>query len=369
MRTEPRRAEEERGARAHPGELERFARKVAIVCAFVVVLAFLWFIRRILILLFIAAVLAAGIDPAVRRVRTLIRLYTGRKIKRGTAVLIVYLPFLLAAVLLAIFVVPQFLAESRELGVQLPRLLDEKIFTPLAAYLPVPEIREVLYRDWASELPLFGYLKGAITVTASVVAVLFLIAYILVDAQRLRNTFLLLFPPEQRARKRTMVRRASRRMTHWLAGQLMLAGLIGLATFAALLAFRIPYALPLAVLAALGEMVPVIGPIVGAAPALVIALFLSPWQFWAVLITAILIQQVENYFLVPRLMGRRVSVSPLAVFVAFLIGATLLGIVGAIMAIPAVALIQIVFEEAFVTRRERRFDETRPGTLIRTSRE
>jgi len=157
-------------------------------------------------------------------------------------------------------------------------------------------------------------------------------------------------------------------MTHWLSGQLILAGLIGVATFLALLALQIPYALPLALAAAVGELIPVIGPIVGAVPALIIALFLSTWQFWAVLITAVMIQQVENHFLVPRLMGRRVSVSPLAVLVAFMIGATLLGVIGAIMAIPAVALIQIFFEEAFVSRRERRFDDTRPGTLARTSR-
>jgi predicted PurR-regulated permease PerM len=345
-----------------------FSHKVAIVCAFLGGLAFLWSVRRILVLLFIAGVLAAGIAPAVRRVRVVIRLYTRRKIERGTAVLIVYLPFLIGAVLLAIFLVPQFINESRELGVQLPRLIDQKVLTPLAAYLPVTEIRKVLYQDWTSELPLFGYLRGAITVTVSIIAVLVLIAYMLVDAQRIRNTFLLLYPPEDRSKKRQMVLRASRRMTHWLSGQLILAGLIGVATFLALLALQIPYALPLALAAAVGELIPVIGPIVGAVPALIIALFLSTWQFWAVLITAVMIQQVENHFLVPRLMGRRVSVSPLAVLVAFMIGATLLGVIGAIMAIPAVALIQIFFEEAFVSRRERRFDDTRPGTLARTSR-
>ena len=364
MRTEFRAGEEERGR--HRIELEAFARKVAIVCLFLIGIVFLWFIRRVLLLVFIAGVLAAGISPAVRRVRTLIRLYTGRKVRRGTAVLIVYLPFLIGTVLLLFLVLPRLLSESREMAVQVPQLIDQKVLTPLAEYLPAAEIRRVLYRDWRSELPVYGYLRGAIAVIASIAAVLFLIAYMLIDSERIRNIFLLFYHPAERAQKRSMIRRASRRMSKWLSGQLMLAGIIGLATFVMLLVLRIPYALPLAVVAAVGEMVPVIGPIVGAVPALVIALFQSNAQFWAVLILAFLIQQIENYVLVPRLMGQKVSVSPLAVFIAFMIGATLLGVIGAILAIPAVAITQVAFEEAFVSRRERRLDSTRPGTIPRT---
>lgn len=112
-------------------------------------------------------------------------------------------------------------------------------------------------------------------------------------------------------------------------------------------------------------MVPVIGPIIGAIPALLVALFHSSWQFWAVLVVAILIQQVENHFLVPRLMGSKVSVSPLSVVLAFMIGATLLGIPGAMMAVPVAAILQVVFEESFISRRERRQNAERPGSLIR----
>ena len=367
MRTDFRQNEEEPSQ--HRGELETFTRKVAIVCLFIIGIVFLWYVRRVLVLIFIAAVLAAGISPAVRRIRTVFRLYTGRKLRRGTAVLIVYLPFLVAVVLVLFLVLPRLLSESREMAVQVPRLIDQKVITPLAEYLPAVEIRRIVYRDWRSELPVYGYLRGAISVIASIAAVLFLIAYMLIDSERLRNIFLLFYPPSERAQKRKMLLRASRRMSKWLAGQLTLAAIIGLATFVVLLVLGIPYALPLAVVAAVGEMVPVIGPIVGAAPALVIALFQSNAQFWAVLIMAILIQQIENYVLVPRLMGQKVSVSPLAVFIAFMLGATLLGVIGAILAIPAVAITQVAFEEGFVSRRERRFDSTRPGTLKRTKRE
>jgi len=159
-----------------------------------------------------------------------------------------------------------------------------------------------------------------------------------------------------------------RRMSSWLSGQLILAVIIGVATFVWLLLLRLPYALPLAILATLGEMVPVIGPILGTTPALAIALLHSRWQFWAMLLFAVLLQKFENLFIAPRVISRKVSISPLAVFIAFLIGASLLGIVGAIMAIPVAAIAQVAFDEAFVARRERRLDIDRAGTLRRRLR-
>lgn len=345
------------------GELQMFVKKVAIVAAALLLLLLLWKVRRIIVLIFISAVIAAGIAPAVRRVQVLVRLYTRRKLRRGSAVLLVYLPFLATVILIGALTLPQLVAESQKLSVELPQLLETKIFKPLTKYFPqLANVKESV-QDGARDLPLFGYLRSVATVVSSVVAVLFMVVYMLIDAERLRNTFLLLFPAEERAKKRNVVRRATRRMSAWLSGQLILASIIGIATFVALASLRIPYALPLALFAAVGEMVPVIGPIIGAVPMLMVAIFHSTWQFWSVLAFAILVQQVENLFLVPRVMGRKVAISPLAVFIAFMVGASLLGIIGAIMAVPAAAIIQVVFEENFVARRERRQNVDRPGTL------
>lgn len=356
---EPRRKDER-------SELVTFARKVAILLFAVALCVLLWSTRRVLILIFIAAVLAAGISPAVRRVRTLFRLYTRRRIANGTAVVLVYFPFLLAAGTFLFFAVPVLISESRELAVTLPALIDEKILVRIEPYVSVEEARRTLRSgDFLENLPVFGYLRSAVVVVTSIVAILFMIIYMLIDGERLRNTFLLLYPAEKRSMKRKMVRRISRRMSSWLSGQLLLASIVGGATFVGLVALRIPYALPLAILAAVGELVPVIGPIIGAIPAIIVALFQSDWQFWSVIVLAILIQQFENYLLVPRLMGKKVRISPLAVFIAFLIGGSLLGIIGAIMALPAAAIVQVFFDEAFVQRRERRQNFDRPGSLMK----
>lgn len=338
-----------------------FAKKVAVILALVL----LWHVREIVVLVVIAGVLAAGIAPAMHRVRVLGRRWFGWRMRRGIAVLLVYLPFFLIAAAVLIAGVPFLIAESKQLMTELPRLLDERILTPLQKYVPVADLRDLVRLDFRGNgKPLLGLVRGIAGVVASVIAVLLLVFYMLLDSERLKNLFLLVYPSGERAQKNAIVLRMARRMSGWLSAQLILAVVIAGATFVALVALRIPYALPLAVLAGLCEVIPIIGPIAGAVPALVVALLQSPWQFWATLGAAFLIQQVENLVLVPRVMGNKVHVSPLGIFIAFMIGVSLLGIVGAILAAPLAAIIQVMFEEAFVTKRERRQDATRAGTLV-----
>ena len=347
-------------------ELQLFARKVFIVVAAVIGVVLLWAVRGVLILIALAAVLAAGISPAVQRVRILWRHFLHRNISRGTAVLIVYFPFLLIMVVLLVVMVPRLVDDTRALSAQLPALLEHNVIKPLQRYVPMRALREVL-RGGVSLPPasVLFYVRSAATAVASFVAILFMVVYMLIDAHRLRNIVLLLYPPEVRAQRRRTLTRLARRMSSWLSGQLILSAMMGGAIFVLLLALRLPYALPLALFAALGEMVPVIGPILGTAPSLAIAILHSRWQFWSVLAVALLLQKLENFIIAPRVMSRKVSISPLGAFIAFMIGGALLGIVGAIIAIPAAAVIQVAFEETFVEWRERRHDAGRAGTLIK----
>lgn len=348
------------------GDLELFARKVLIIIVAAAGALLLWNARDVLLLTFIAAVIAAGIAPLVRWVRVRWRYNFRRQLSRGTAVMIVYLPFLLSVLLFSAVIVPRFIHDTKELGERMPALIESNILKPAEQYVPVGAIREEL-RD-GIELPrsrVFAYMRNAAAAIASVFAVLFMVAYMLIDAERLRNLFLLVYPPEVRGARRATMRRIARRMSSWLSGQLLLSAIIGVTTFVGLTLLQIPYALPLAIIAAIGELIPVIGPTVGAVPALAIALLHSRWQFWAVLAFAFLLQKAENWFIVPRVMSKKVSVSPLAIFVAFMIGASLLGVIGAIIAIPVAAILQVAFEEVFVKRRERRLDLDRAGTLLR----
>ncbi|MGA7616705.1 MAG: AI-2E family transporter [Thermoanaerobaculia bacterium] len=346
-------------------DLGRFARRVAVVALFVIGLLFLWAVRNVLVLIFISAAIAAGIAPTVRRVRARVRAFTGRRINRGTAVLLVYFPFLLIAVLFAVLIVPQMLVQSRGLIQELPTVIDQRIITPIEKFVPIREIvANVDLGSVSKNAPVFGYVKGAATGLASIIAILFLVFYMLIDAPRLGSLLLLLFPEEHRAMWQRMITRMAKRMSYWLSGQLILAITVAGLMFVTLLALRVPFAVPLAFIAGVGELVPVIGPIIGTTPAMIVALMQSSWQFWSALLVVILIQQLENHILAPRILGSKVSVSPLTVFIAFMMGAALLGIVGAVMAIPVAAIAQVAFEEVFLSRRERRTDGRRKASLL-----
>ena len=348
----------------HSSELELFGKKLMIVIAAALLLAILFAARGVLILIFIAAVLAAGISPAVLRVRVWGRHLLHKNVPRGTAVLIVYLPFLCVAIALLVFMVPRLIVDVRSLSAQLPLFLEKNILTPLDHYLPMGGVRDFLRGGVVvPRARVVLYVRNAAAAIASFIAVLFMVGYMRIDAHRLWNVILLLYPPEFRAGSRATLDRIAIRMSSWLSGQLILSGIIGVATFIGLLILRVPYALPLAIFATFGEMVPVIGPIVGAVPELAIAILQSRWQFWSVLLMAILLQKLENFFIAPHVMSRKVEISPLAVFIAFMLGAAVLGILGALMAIPIAAIAQVAFEEVFVARRERRHDATRAGTL------
>lgn len=345
-------------------ELELFTRKTLIVALIAAILLLLWAARGVVVLVFLSAVLAAGIAPAVQRLRIWGRRPVHRNISRAMAVLLVYFPLLALTIVLVVFLLPRLILDIHALSTQLPPLIEQNILLPLSRYVPVEGARAALHggiRLPRSSVVL--YLRNALSAAASFVAVLFMVGTMLIDAPRLRNLILLAWPPHVRAERSVTLRRVARRMSSWLSAQIILSAIIGTATFAGLLALRIPYALPLAIFAAVGELVPIVGPIVGTAPALVVALLQSRWQFWGVLALALILQKSENLFIAPRVMSRRVSISPLAVFIAFMIGAEVLGIIGIVIAVPAAAVIQVAFEEAFVAPRERRHDLTRAGTL------
>jgi predicted PurR-regulated permease PerM len=346
-------------------ELELFAKKAAIVTAFVLGVLLLWRLRGVLVLVFIAAVIAAGIAPAVQRVRLQWRFWFHRNIPRGAAVLLVYVPFLVVMLLLVTVVVPRLLSEAQALGTQFPELVQKNITEPLQHYFPMIDLSYLSSGGSIPRSSVFLYVRSTATAIASFIAVLFMVAYMLIDAHRLRNTILLIYPEDSRAERRQTLNRMAARMSSWLLAQLILSAIMGGAIFVALLSLRVPFALPLAILAMVGEIVPVIGPILGCTPALLMALLHSRWQFWSLLIIVVVLQKLENLLIAPRVMAKKVSISPLAAFIAFMAGAALLGIAGAIIAIPITAIVQVAFEEAFVERRERRMNVGRAGTLLR----
>jgi predicted PurR-regulated permease PerM len=135
------------------------------------------------------------------------------------------------------------------------------------------------------------------------------------------------------------------RVSAWLGGQLLLGGIIGVTATIGLWLIGVPFFFVLGLVCAIGELIPMVGPILSAVPAVAVALTVSPGT---ALITALFFlaqQQFENHVLVPKVMEHQVGVSSVTVIIALLIGGTLLGIPGALLAVPTAAALQVVFDE------------------------
>jgi predicted PurR-regulated permease PerM len=184
----------------------------------------------------------------------------------------------------------------------------------------------------------FGGVFGLVTI-------LILAFYLMLDADRFRRTFVRLFPRPERRRVEDACQRISNKVSAWLGGQLLLAGIIGSTAALALFLMGVPYFYVLALIAGIGEMIPIVGPVIAAIPAIAVAFTVSPTLALGVTIFFLVQQQFENHVLVPKVMERQVGVSAAAVIVALLIGGALLGVVGAILAVPTVAIVQVFFEE------------------------
>jgi predicted PurR-regulated permease PerM len=177
------------------------------------------------------------------------------------------------------------------------------------------------------------------------VTILILTFYLLIESDSLFSGFARLFPRAERPRVREAASKISTKVSAWLNGQMFLAGVIGVSAAVGLYLLGVPYFYVLALLAAVGEMIPVVGPIFSAVPAVIVAFTVSPQTGVFVLIFFLAQQQVENHVLVPKVMERQVGVSPVTVIVALLIGGSVLGILGAVLAVPSAAILQVVVQE------------------------
>lgn len=332
-----------------PRALIRYALAAAVVT--VILVWTLYLIRDVLLLIYVAALFAVGLAPIVLKIQSgpLSRI---RRIPRWLAILIIYLAVLGVVVGIGVMVVPPLVQQSRDLWAELPRRLHDAQQWLIARGLLS---REVTLTDMVQRVEVgrggdavgtvIGALWGFVGGVLGLLTILILTFYFLIGAEGLVATFVRLFPPEERRRVGAASVRISTKISAWLAGQMLLAGIIGASAALGLWLMGVPYFYVLALIAAIGELIPVVGPILSAIPAVAVALTVSPMLAVGVAVFFLAQQQVENHVLVPKIMERQVGVNAAGVIIALLIGGALLGIVGAILAVPTAAILHVVFEE------------------------
>ena len=187
-----------------------------------------------------------------------------------------------------------------------------------------------------------NYVTLAAQVIFTTIVILALTLYWTLDGPRIIRSLLLLLPQERRESTGELISAMEASMGYFIAGQGLLCLSIGAMALVAYLLIGLPNAFVLALAAGLLEAVPMVGPVLGAVPASLVALSLGVNKFIWVVVASIVIQQTENVFLVPRIMRRTVGVNPFVTLLSIFAFSSLFGIAGALMAIPLAAIIQLL---------------------------
>jgi predicted PurR-regulated permease PerM len=318
----------------------------------IVMLWVLFLLRNVLLLLYVSSLLAIGFSPAVRWIERQ-RLGIGRRrFPRWAAILLLYVGFIGFVTIILSVVLPPLVNQLTDLWQKLPGYVDQLQRALVRARLIEHRITwsELLQKIPTPGLAVTGILgavQGALGLFAAIVTVLILPYYLLLEAGWIQQSFLHVVSPERRARMARITGDVTVKVGAWLNGQILLGVVIGVSSTIGLWILGVPYPYVLGLIAGLGEFIPIVGPIGAAVPAVLMGWTVSAKT--AVFVAAYFaIQQfVENNLLVPRIMERQVGVSAVTILVALLIGGELLGVVGAVLAVPTAAIVQVVLQEYF----------------------
>ena len=333
----------------------RLLQTVATICGAVILLAVLWEVRGALMIVYVSALIAMGLSPIVQIIEHE-RPERRRLLPRWIAVLSVYLVIVAAVILIGLLVVPPLLAQAASLWERSPKEFDKAQTFLLHHHLMTRRItfeQAVASAPTGASASTVGNAVGTVLVALSTVAgglfglvtILILSFYLLNEASEMFNYLIRFVPIDQRGAVSTAARQAVVKVSAWLQAQFVLAGTMGLCAAVGLWWMGVPYFYVIALVAAVGETVPVVGPIIGGLAAVAVALTVSPKLALMCGIYFLVLHQIESNVLVPKIMERRVGVSPVAVIVALLIGGELYGLVGAILAIPTAAILSVIVEE------------------------
>jgi predicted PurR-regulated permease PerM len=327
---------------------------VLTVAAVGIVLALLWAARAALLLMYVSALVAMGFSPLVRFIERPRTSRRRRRLPRALAILSIYLAIIGCVVLIGLLVVPPLIDQAAALWDGLPahfnavqRILIQHglmrravTWQEVVQNAPAGSGGNAVAAVFAALARVGGGLFGFVTMVV-------LSFYFLIEGASLLRYFTGFFPTRQREHLVSAAAASVVKVSAWMRGQLVLASFMALAAATGLTLLHAPYVYVVALIAAIGEIIPIVGPLIAGTTAVAISLGVSVRLAVMVGVFFVVVHQIESNVLVPKVMQRRVGVSPAAVLVALLVGASVLGLPGAILAIPTVAILSVVVEEFF----------------------
>ena len=335
----------------------------ATLVLFSVILGF-WLIYRfnqVIFILFVAIVIGTVIRPAVAWLHQ-------HGLPQTVEVIFVYLLLLLLLTGFLLLLFPLISDQSKTIAAAIPDYYQNlrawvvknpnQSLASLSEFLPATLPKLKLVQQTGQELMASaGQVAGYVAVLAKVLftatIILVLAFYWTLEGPRIIQSYLLLVPQNRRESISELISAMESKVGFYMIGQAFLCLVIGLMALVAYLLIGLPNALVLALIAGVLEAVPMVGPLLGAIPAALVALSIAPGKLIWVILATIVIQQLENSLLVPRIMRKAVGVNPFVTLLSLFAFSTLFGLAGALMAIPIAAMIQLalnhfVFQQATV---------------------
>lgn len=331
--------------------VEFSVKTVFIVALSLIFIWLIYFLKDVLVLFIVAFIFATALEPAVDW-------FQKKSIPRWVGILFIYVLVALVIYTLIRLVIPpvtnqvnQLIGNRQAIAEKLTEYIShtpETVRKPASDFVTkFPERAAAISSANAfdSVLGIFSGLFGAFTV--------FVVTfYLLLEKGTMEGVIDDFWPSRSKEKASLIFRKIALKISLWLRAQLILSTAVGILIFLGLTIIGVDYALTLALFAALTELLPLIGPYIGAIPALIVAFTISPLTALWVVILYVGIQNFESHVLIPNVMKRAVGLSPVAIIFALLVGAKLLGILGLLLAVPVASAVAILIDE--YKKRDRR---------------
>ncbi|HPJ16866.1 MAG TPA: AI-2E family transporter [Candidatus Woesebacteria bacterium] len=318
-----------------PQRIEISYKTIIFTVVFLASLVLLWQIRSILLLFFVCFMIMEAINPTIVKLEKI-------KIPRPLAILIIYALILTVLGFTVATIIPILIEQTTGLINSLPSTLDN-----ISIFGITPNTI-----DWSSQLQLLEKLPAEIAKTVvsifsnvvSGVVILVVTFYLLLERKNIDHYSFNVFGQKGKEKVIKLLENLEARLGHWLNAELILMTVVGILSYLGYTLIGLKYAVPLALVAGLMEAVPNIGPTVTTVLAALVGLTISPVTALFAILVGLIIQQLENNFLVPKVMKETVGLNPLITILVIAIGAKLAGIVGAILAVPVYLTIEIILK-------------------------
>jgi predicted PurR-regulated permease PerM len=317
-----------------PQKIEISSKTIIFTIGFVLLLGVIWLIKDLIFSLFIAFIIAGALRQPVD-------FFEKKKIPRSISSFIVYFLFVCLIASLFGFVIPPLVNEMTHLIKNLPHII-QKTFPSAANYLNLSVIGQNLPNLANRTVDLIRSLfSNIIFVTTT----LFFGFYLLIEKNFIGNILPSFFEDSQAKRINLFIERAQKRTASWFWGEVILMTAVGVLTYIGLTIIGMKYALALAVLAGLLEVIPTFGPILSTIPAALIGFSTSYILGLSNIVLYFIVQQLENNLLVPLVMKKIVGIHPIITLIALIIGGKLAGIIGVLIAVPTTIFIETILIE------------------------